>query len=440
MNGRDGALARPLVVLDDDPTGVQLLAGVRVLLVWDEARVSRALANAPAVHLLTNSRALQPSRARTIVSDAAATALRAAPEAFVLLRGDSTLRAHLLEEYLGLADAIAPGTTPPLLLVPGLPSAGRLTVGGVQLIVKDGQRCPLHETEYARDGIFAYRTARLLDWADERSRGFFRASNGVEFSLDALRADGGPERLAELLAILEARGAPAACVPDVESPEDLGLVARGVAHALGDEAEVFVRSSPGLVGPLAGTMATGLVAPPRTGRVLVVCGSWVPTTSRQVRNVEIRYPGVVLDVDIAALLSDHPDREIERVASATSQLLATNGVAVVVTPRTRSALVPTLADGERLATNLARIIPRLEPSPDVLVAKGGVTAAVALREGLGADEANVVGPLLPGVSLWDVRSADGDAVSYVVVPGNVGADGLLVDLIDLLRGPDAVAA
>src|SRR5207248_1966335 len=57
---RDGRIA----VLDDDPTGVQTLSRVRVLLDWGENRVSRALAHAESIHLLTNSRAFSGQDAR----------------------------------------------------------------------------------------------------------------------------------------------------------------------------------------------------------------------------------------------------------------------------------------------------------------------------------------------------------------------------------------
>ena len=39
--------------------------------------------------------------------------------------------------------------------------------------------------EYARDGAFSYRTARLLDWAQERSGGFFAATRGRELHVEA---------------------------------------------------------------------------------------------------------------------------------------------------------------------------------------------------------------------------------------------------------------
>ena len=59
-----------LVVLDDDPTGTQLTAGVPVLLHWTPATIA-AHAEAGAVHLMTNTRALAPDAARRTVAGAA---------------------------------------------------------------------------------------------------------------------------------------------------------------------------------------------------------------------------------------------------------------------------------------------------------------------------------------------------------------------------------
>ena len=51
------------VVLDDDPTGTQSATGVRVLLRWDAERLAAALADADAVYLQTNSRAVDEAAA-----------------------------------------------------------------------------------------------------------------------------------------------------------------------------------------------------------------------------------------------------------------------------------------------------------------------------------------------------------------------------------------
>ena len=69
----------------------------------------------------------------------------------------------------------------------------------------------------------------------------------------------------------------------------------------------------------------------------------------------------------------------------------------------------------------------MAPRPGVVIAKGGITAAVTLRTGFGADEAEVIGPVVPGISRWRAG-----ALEYLVVPGNVGHDDVLAELVDLM--------
>jgi len=430
VSGAGGATRVPLVVLDDDPTGAQTLSGVCVLLEWDATRIAAALERYPAVHLLTNSRALAPDEACVLVRKAARAAAAATPAAQVVLRGDSTLRAHLREEYEGVRDALFPGEQPVLLLVPALPAAGRITLGGIHLLRDGGAVVPLADTEYARDGPFAYSSSRLLDWADERSGGLFPADDGVELHLAELRGPDGVDRLTGLLVDLAGGGRPAACVPDAESNGDLALVADAYRRASKLDARVVVRCSPALVGVLSGAEARSFAHAPRASRLLIVCGSFVATTTRQLAALRKARPeALFIEVDPVALTSSAPEHEIARAGDSAGQALAATGIAVLTTPRRRPAQTLSFEPGERVAIGLARAAGAVRPEPDVVVAKGGITSAVTVRVGLEATSAEVVGPLLPGVSLW--RLADGRAV--IVVPGNVGADDLLVRLVAMLR-------
>lgn len=434
LPGSDASLTdeRPLVVLDDDPTGTQSVSGVRVLFEWGApALVAAALDGRPAVHLLTNSRAYPPERAYAVVADAARAAVAAFGRPRLVLRGDSTLRAHLLEEYRAVRDVVAPGSVPPLLLVPALPAAGRVTVDGVHLIDRGGVRTPLHETEYARDPSFAYRDAGLLAWAAERSAGFFPAAAGREVRLDALRRRG-PAAVAEALATLATRGVAAVCAPDAETVADLELVAEGLRSAEISAGEVIVRSAPAFVGVLGRYLARGPIRPPRVeGGVLVVCGSYVPQTTRQLERLLGSRPGTLVEVDVRALASDRPDAEVTRAAVAARGLLDAAGLAVVATPRARPAGMTDFDAGERIARRLASIVRRLDPLPGLVLAKGGITSAVTAHVGLEATGADVLGPLVPGVALWRVEGRRG-TVDYVVFPGNVGDDETLADVVDML--------
>jgi uncharacterized protein YgbK (DUF1537 family) len=428
MTPRRGGQAA-LIVLDDDPTGTQAVAETPVLLEWDEERLAAAAAHAPAVHLLTNSRALAPDRARAVVRDAVETAVAALGEPRLLLRGDSTLRAHLLEEYLAVAEARFGSRAVPLLLVPALPAAGRVTVGGVQLIERNGARIPLDETEYARDGGFAYTDASLLEWAEERSAGLLQRRLGREIHLGELRRTGA-RSVCE--AIVERQGQQAVVAPDAETVADLETIAAGLRAAEVEHAEVVVRSAPTFAGVLAGNLARGHAAPPRGRRVLVVCGSHVPTTRRQLAVLVDRHPESLVEVDVVTLASARAEAEVERAAHAADACLDRSGLALLATPRERPAGTAGLEAGERIAENLARIAGAVE-APDVVVAKGGITSAVTARIGLGARSALCRGPLVDGVALWSLDRDGRQGLPFVVFPGNVGADSSLLEVVELVR-------
>ena len=75
-------------------------------------------------------------------------------------------------------------------------------------------------------------------------------------------------------------------------------------------------------------------------------------------------------------------------------------------PRERDPALVDAASQQRIATALAQRAPRLVAA-GVVIAKGGITSAVTAREGLGARSARVVGPVVPGVSLWQLAAGPG---------------------------------
>jgi uncharacterized protein YgbK (DUF1537 family) len=421
-----------LVVIDDDPTGAQSEAGVPMLLGWSPPLLRGAAKRGPrALHLLTNSRALERADAYRVVRAAAEASVATLPDADVVLRGDSTLRGHLGEEYRALRDGAFAGDDTALMLVPALPAAGRVTLGGVHCIERNGGSQPLHETEYARDGDFSYRSSRLLTWAEERSAGHFRAADGQELHLAELRA-GGPDAVAAALSHTAAR-APAVFAPDARTDDDLDLIAGGLRAALAAHTRVIVRCAPAFVARLAGSSAPGLVAAPRADRGLVVaCGSYVPTTTRQLRRLVEHRPGRLVEVRTDALAGADSQRDsaIETAASTAARMIDECGVAIVATSREPD--LRGLVFGERIADGLARVVARLKPRVDVVLSKGGITSAINLRRGLGVESAQVIGPVAPGISLWQVTLPEGTPMSYVVFPGNVGGDDALVEVVDLL--------
>lgn len=420
----------PLIVLDDDPTGAQAQAGVPVALEWRGDLLAELVAREPpAIHILTNARALTSAESRRVTSEAASAAAEVFPVATIVLRGDSTLRAHLLPEYLGLRDAVFPGRTPVLMLIPALPAAGRITENGVHYLRQGDERIALEETEYARDGEFSYSNARLLKWAEERSAGFFPAGDGSELHLDELRA-AGPSAVVNALAELSAGDLPAALAVDSITHEDLALVAAGLREALCRGGEVIVRSAPAFVGVFSGAEAHGYQPlPNRAAVALVLCGSYVPTSSRQLARLVEERPDSVVWVSGERLAGADADEEIAAASAAADALLQSGRLAIVATSREVFSSTDRVRTGAAIASGLASILARVRSRTDIVVSKGGITSAVNIREGLDSGLAEVLGPVCDGISLWSVDTPERKALPFVVFPGNVGGDDALLDLV-----------
>ena len=242
-----------VVVLDDDPTGTQGVAGLPVVLNpgADTLRRTTQQWSGP-LWVLTNTRAMPAAAAVGLVRQIAADVRAVAgPGTQLVLRGDSTLRGHVLAEI----DALSPAGSV-ALFVPAFLDQGRVTVAGVHYVTVGGRRVPVAQTEYARDPEFGYRTSDLVEWVGEQEPG--RPAAGMP--LDVLRA-GGPAALADLLV-----AAPDRCVvvPDAETTGDLEIIAAAWAQAQSRGRPVVLRC--------AATMASVVTRRPaapahaRTGR------------------------------------------------------------------------------------------------------------------------------------------------------------------------------
>jgi len=217
--------------------------------------------------------------------------------------------------------------------------------------------------------------------------------------------------------------------PDAETDEDLRVIAEGLRRAWRHEPAIVVRCAPAFASALSGAGATAPVPLPHVARgLLVVVGSHVASSSAQLAVLDARHPGVVVEVDPAALAGAGAEPAVHAATSAAKAHLARERLAVVATART---VVRTgLGDGARVAAAIAAIVERLRDASDVLLSKGGITSAVNVRDGLHAEEALVVGPVAPGVSLWHAHADGGARRPVIVFPGNIGDEDSLARLVE----------
>jgi uncharacterized protein YgbK (DUF1537 family) len=80
----------------------------------------------------------------------------------------------------------------------------------------------------------------------------------------------------------------------------------------------------------------------------------------------------------------------------------------------------------KVAASINQIVSGIDVRPGFVIAKGGITSSDVATIGLNVKRAMVKGQLLAGVPVWKL---DGkwEGLTYVVFPGNVGADSSLSD-------------
>ncbi len=447
VRAADGLL---LGVLDDDPTGSQAVHDVQVATVLDEDVLAAAL-DSPAhvCFVLTNTRSLPELAAAELTAQAArsllAVARRHGARMQLISRSDSTLRGHVLAEVEALQavrrDALGSGFDA-VLLIPAFLEAGRLTAADIHWARVGAGLLPVGQTEFARDSAFGYSSSNLRDFLAEKSGGRIARDDVRSISLADIRT-GGPARIGDLLA-----GAQDGTWIVVNATEysDLETVAYGALLAERAGKSLLFRTGPSFVralsglepkAPLRGQQIASPVAP--GGHGLIVVGSHVAQTSRQLATLR-RYGGTAdIELNVAAVLSGADGvvtdtaRQVARALTESDVLLYTSRTVARGFDGPDSLAIARTVSGALSGTVRNAMVVR----PAWIVAKGGITSHDVAVHGLGIRRAEVAGQLFPGlISVFRPLDAAAEAVGvpYVVFAGNVGDDETLRHVVDLLRG------
>lgn len=442
--------ARRILVLDDDPTGSQAVHDLAV--VFDPGDAPRALAESGSAFVLTNSRSLGEAEALALTRAVAEPVLADADlrrGLHLVSRGDSTLRGHVIAEPHALADAWerVGVRVDGFLFAPAMIEAGRFTRDDTHYAVVGGEELPVAATDFARDATFGYQSSDLRDFLAEKSQGTphpVRPDEVLSLGLDVVER--GPGAVAAVLGRARDR---AWVAVNATSNAHLDTVAQGLALVEAEGrtfvsrcAPSFVRALAGLgvVPPLDAADVRALTGPGRGERGLVVVGSHVDLTSRQLAEVQRRSGLREVELDVAEILLAGADGVVEEAARAVREAWAEGSDVVVFTSRA-------LARGEdpEESLRIARVVSDAVVSlvrrvrgerPAWVVAKGGITSHEVAHGGLGITRARVAGQFFPGqISLFAPEEAPPEVLGcpYVVFPGNVGSETALADVIDVLR-------
>ncbi|KAL4934434.1 uncharacterized protein BDV17DRAFT_249246 [Aspergillus undulatus] len=447
---------RRLVVLDDDPTGTQTCHDISVLTVWDIPTLTvEFLTSSAGFFILTNSRALPPSEAESLIREICQNVLSAAratglsnDSLDIVLRGDSTLRGHFplevdVAQSVFFSNGFDPENAPQptWVLAPFFFQGGRYTIDDVHYVLEGENLVPAGETQFARDATFGYKSSSLRDYVLEKAPRRFSADQIHSVSLDDIRR-GGPEGVRDKLLSFASGGV---VIANAAAESDMHVFVMGLLLAEAQGARYIYRTGAAFVSTRLGipyktpiTAAELSLPQHRETGGLILAGSYVPKTTAQLK-ILTKKRGDQLDViemrveDLIASPESATDL-IKNVVKETEENLRSGRDTLVMTSRaliTGHDELSSLAIGSRVAEALVRVLEGVEVRPRYIIAKGGITSSDAATKGLKMKRALIVGQAAAGVPLWrcDEPTSRHRGVPFVVFPGNVGGESTLCDLV-----------
>ncbi|MGF1642759.1 MAG: four-carbon acid sugar kinase family protein [Thiotrichales bacterium] len=434
-----------IIVLDDDPTGSQTVHGCLLLTRWDVDTLVEALRDDSALFfVLTNTRGKAADAAARLTREVCVNlkcALdRLATEGrpinpLLVSRSDSTLRGHYPVETDVMAEELGPFDAH--FLVPAFFEGGRFTRDSVHYLMIAGVPTPVHETEFARDSVFAYRHSYLPEYVEEKTAGRIPAASVERFLLAEVRGDA----LDRLLGL----HGNACCVVDAETQTDLDHFADQLKQAAARGKRFLFRSAASLLTalarlppqPIPAESMARYVRGGQPGAVLV--GSHVKKTTQQLEALLRERDIEAIEIDVARI-DDNRERVLQTVLAAAAAAHHAGRTAVIYTSRVERTFADQstrLAFGQRVSALLMDVVRGLPPTLGFLISKGGITSNDVLSDGLALRTARVLGQVLAGCSVvrCPVDHPRFPELPVVIFPGNVGDVDALASVYRRMRAP-----
>lgn len=434
---------KTIVVLDDDPTGTQTCKDVTVLTTWETKEITEELKTNPSIlFILTNSRSL-PEREATALASKIGDHLKAAikesgREVMVISRSDSTLRGHFPTEVDALAKALDRSGAI-RVLIPAFIEGGRYTIDDVHYLVEHESLVPVSDTPFAKDLVFGYKQANLKLWVEEKTKGKIKAPEVISISLEDIRT-GGPTQVVEKLIGINVGGV---CIVNAVSYRDLEVLAMGMLLAEKGGKNLVYRSSASFVSILAGQEAGKAFIPKFFGQVtghgsLIVVGSHVPKTTLQLNTLLAQGNQRSIEINVKVVLNESETESLtHQVSNQIDLWLALDYEVIIYTSRqleTGADPTDNLRINAKVSDYLVNIVQGLRIRPRFIIAKGGITASDVATKALKSKKARVLGPIIPGVPVWQLDpESKFPGLMYVVFPGNVGGEEALVEVLEKLK-------
>lgn len=443
-------LNKKIVVLDDDPTGVQTVHDVSVYTDWSKENIEKGFAEENSMFfILTNSRgftAAETEKAhKEIALNITEVAKKFNKEFIVISRSDSTLRGHYPLETKVLKETIEGNSEVKYngeVLMPFFKEGGRFTVDNTHYVQYDEYLVPAGETEFAKDRTFGYTKSNMGEYIEEKTNGEFKAESTTYISLEDIRDLKVDNITEQLLAVDNFNKVVVNAVDYV----DVKIVVIALIRAIKAGKNFMYRSAAALTKVIGGVSDKGLLTRNELIREetnnggLIVVGSHVKKTTEQLE--ELKKVDFIEFIEFNCHLVLEPEKfesEVDRVINNCEKLISSGKTVAVYTRRERLDLGEDKKEEElklsvKISDAVTSIVTRLKVRPNYVVAKGGITSSDVGTKGLAVKRATVAGQIKPGIPVWRTgEESKYPGISYVIFPGNVGTKTTLREAVEVLE-------
>ena len=440
---------KKLVVLDDDPTGVQTVHDVSVYTDWEEESIRNGFEEKEAMFfILTNSRSFSVEETTKVHQDIAARVAKVARELgqdfMIISRGDSTLRGHYPLETQLLADGLTKNEGVVIdgeIICPFFPEGGRYTMDNIHYVKEQDNLVPAGMTEFARDKTFGYKSSDLTEYVEEKTEGKYHKEDCITISLDELNAldvQGIKEKL------MSAQNM-AKIIVNAVSYADLKVFCAALVLAMKAGKHYMARTA------AAFTKVMGRISDqPLLGRAqlegdtknggIVLIGSHVKKTTDQLNCLkELDGQADFMEFQVNTVFEENGlEKAVERTVKAAEEKILSGRTVVIYT--SRQLLAPENMTPEeklhisvKISNAVTSIIGKLSVKPKFIIAKGGITSSDVGTKALRVKKARVMGQVKKGIPVWMTgEESKFPGMPYIIFPGNVGEVSTLKEIVEEL--------
>ena len=440
---------KKLVVLDDDPTGVQTVHDVSVYTDWEEESIRKGFEEKEAMFfILTNSRSFSVEETTKVHQDIAARVAKVARELgqdfMIISRGDSTLRGHYPLETQLLADGLTKNEGVVIdgeIICPFFPEGGRYTMDNIHYVKEQENLVPAGMTEFAKDKTFGYKSSDLTEYVEEKTEGKYHKEDCITISLDELNAldvQGIKDKL------MSAQNMAKIIVNAVSYAElkvfcaALVLAMKAGRHYMARTAAAFTK----VMGRISDQPLLGraqLEGNTKNGGIVLI-GSHVKKTTDQLNCLkELDGQADFMEFQVNTVFEENGlEKEVERTVKAAEEKILSGRTVVIYT--SRQLLAPENMTPEeklqisvKISNAVTSIIGKLSVKPKFIIAKGGITSSDVGTKALRVKKARVMGQVKKGIPVWMTgEESKFPGMPYIIFPGNVGEVSTLKEIVEEL--------